>query len=255
MKCNEKFTVPGMRRHKGICHGAKEQFDCPECGMIFNSAEGVKRHSDQDHKMELVKSRIVCKHWRKGNCFKGDKCGFSHVGKQNHSEPMNTNKTSTRVPACNNGPSCEWLSKGSCSYFHPRVGVQKPWVKNKTQGGRQQTRTQGGRQQTLAQGGRQEPGTQEGQQQTGAVGGRRLAGARGDRRQDRAQGGRQQSGAQEGRQRTLIQPDRDQCRFDGRCERIPNCPYIHSMEDFPPLQGRKNPVPRVPANRRNNYGY
>jgi hypothetical protein len=24
------------------------------------------------------------------------------------------------------------------------------------------------------------------------------------------------------------------------------------MEDFPPLQGRKNPVPRVPANRRNN---
>ena len=107
MKCNEKFTVPGLRRHKGTCHGAKEQFDCPDCGMIFNSAEGVKRHSDQDHKMELVKSRIVCKHWRKGNCFKGDKCGFSHVGKQNHSEPMNTNKTSTRVPACNNGPSCE----------------------------------------------------------------------------------------------------------------------------------------------------
>ena len=211
--------------------------------------------------MELVKSRIVCKHWRKGNCLKGDLCGFSHVGKQNHTESVTTNKTSTRVPACSNGPSCEWLSKGSCSYFHPRVGVQKPWVNNKTQGGRQQTRTQGGRQQTQVQGGRQEPraqggrlqtGAQEDRRQTGTEGGRRPAGAQGEQWQGRAQGGQQQTGAQEGQERTLIQPDRAQCRFDGKCERIPNCPYIHSMEDFPPLQGRRNPVPRVPANRRNN---
>ena len=187
-------------------------------------------------------------------------CGFSHVGKQNHTESVTTNKTSARVPACSNGPSCEYLARGSCSYFHPRVGVQKPWVKNKTQGGWQQTRTQGGRQQTRVQGGRQEAAAQGGRQEAAAQGGRQEAVAQGGQQQTRAQGGPQQTGAQGdpqqtwaqgGPKRALIQPDRAQCHYDGRCERIPNCPYIHSMEDFPPLQGRRNPAPQVPRGRRN----
>ena len=226
-KCNEKFTAPGLRRHQKTCHGAREDFDCPECGMMFDSANGVKRHTEQEHTMEQAKSRVVCRHWRKGNCFKGDSCGFSHVGKQTPSEPSNTNKTSTRVPACSNGRSCEWLARGSCSYFHPRVGVQKPWVKNT--GGRQETRSQGGRQQTGTEGGRRQAG----------AGGRRTQGGW---QQTLPQGGRQQSGAQGGRQQRIIQPDRARCHFDGRCEKIPNCPFIHSMEDFPPLQARKNTV-------------
>ena len=44
----------------------------------------------------------------------------------------------------------------------------------------------------------------------------------------------------------------EQCQFDGRCERIPNCPYIHSLEDFPILKGRTQPVRRIPNNQRKN---
>jgi hypothetical protein len=49
-KCNEKFTAPGLRRHQKTCHGAREDLDCPECGMMFDSANGVKRHTEQEQR-------------------------------------------------------------------------------------------------------------------------------------------------------------------------------------------------------------
>ena len=129
-KCDKLFTRNGIQRHRGSCHGPQE-FDCTECGQIFQTAKGVKEHKEHDHEMERVKSRVVCRHWRKGNCLKGTSCNFSHVGHQNGSSSTTQNRS--RVPACNNGPSCEWLQKGKCSYFHPRVGVQKPWTQLRRQ--------------------------------------------------------------------------------------------------------------------------
>ena len=167
--------------------------------------------------MEVVKSKEVCFHWRRGHCSKGDSCRFSHVGHQKD----NITGTTKRTPACSNGSGCEWLKKGSCSFFHPRVGVQRPWVSkeggSRAQGDRQESRSQGGRQEMRGQGGRGQGGHQA----------------------DRGQGGRQEDRSQEQPTRNLIQPDRLKCRFDGRCERIPNCPFIHSLEDFPLLQGRR----------------
>ena len=95
-KCNLKFTIQGLRRHKPMCHGNKKEFDCPDCGMIFTSTNDVKKHQDEDHKMEAVRSREVCFHWRRGNCFKGDSCRFSHVGRQNLSGTIPTNTTNTQ---------------------------------------------------------------------------------------------------------------------------------------------------------------
>ena len=239
-KCDNKFTRNGLQRHKPNCHGPKE-FDCTECGQVFQTANDVTEHKEIDHEMERVKSRVVCRHWRKGNCLKGAAaCNFSHVSHQTGSSA--TTQNTSRVPACKNGPSCEWLQKGKCSYFHPRVGVQKPWTQLRRQeadrpsaaqpartsgarGGRQGSwqeaaRAQGGQQEGVrTQGGPEEPArTQSGRQ--GAA---------------RAHGGRQEVGRPR-----IMQPDRDQCKFDGRCERIPNCPWIHSLEDFPILQGRSN---------------
>ena len=126
-----------------------------------------------------------------------DSCRFSHVGRQNLQRTISANTTNTRVPLCKNGASCDWLAKGSCSYFHPRIGVQKPWThKDNGQGGRQDRDSQS----------RQQPSNNQTQH-----GGRRL-------RQD----------------------NRPACRFDGRCEKIPNCPDIHSMQVFPVFQGRRN---------------
>ena len=48
------------------------------------------------------------------------------------------------------------------------------------------------------------------------------------------------------------QSDRVVCRFNGRCERIPNCQYLHFNEDFPKLQGRRNSVMRRNINQRRN---
>ena len=82
-------------------------------------------HEQQEY--EPVRSRIVCKHWKNGNGFKGDKCGFNHVGRQRSRDSIVTSRTHTKVPECINGSSCEWLAKSSCIYFHPRIGVQRPW--------------------------------------------------------------------------------------------------------------------------------
>ena len=80
--------------------------------------------------MENVNSRIVCKWWRKGQC-NNTKCTYAHVGHQDkNSYSDTTSNKSTRVPACRNGVSCEWLKKGRCSFFHQRVGAQKPLNKN-----------------------------------------------------------------------------------------------------------------------------
>ena len=155
-KCSEMFTYQGLKRHKLNCHQGTEEHECPVCGEVFQSSNAVKKHEDKEHPMEVVKSKEVCFHWRRGHCSKGDRCRFSHVGHQN----KDTTKTTKRTPACSNGSACEWLKKGSCSFFHPRVGVQRPWVSkdrgSRAQGDRQEGRSQGGRQEIRGQGGRQE---------------------------------------------------------------------------------------------------
>ena len=217
-KCSLKFTNQGLKRHEKNCQGSKKEFDCPDCGMIFESSNAVDKHQGEEHEYEPVRSRIVCKHWRKGNCHKGDRCGYSHVGHQQNSNTRTTSRNTTKVPECLNGSSCEWLSKGNCSYFHPRIGVQKPWASRDrvTRTRQDSINSQGGRT-------RQDSRTSHG------------ARTRQVSRTSQEAGGR-------GQPRPGSQSDRATCRFDGRCERIPNCPYLHYKEDFPPLQVRRNTV-------------
>ena len=154
-----------------------------------------------------MKSRAICKHWKKGRCTKGDFCGFSHTGHQSKNQSPTTERNSTKLAACRNGSACDcdcdWLKKGKCNFFHVQV---------KGQGGHKESQALGGRQASRAQGGGQE-------------------------------------GQAQGAHKKISQPDRAQCQFDGRCERIPNCPYIHSLEDFPLLQGRKQLPRRIPNNQ------
>ena len=194
-KCEKEFTSFAMRRHKEVCKG-KQEFDCPECGMICRSSALVKKHYDNEHKFQQVSSREVCYHWRRGNCSRVN-CRYAHVGHQANRESTSTRKSTTRVPACKNGITCDWLKKGSCSYFHARVGVQRPWISR----GKDQGQGQG------------ERGRKEGQ-------------------------ARQVNQARQGGQAGKDDVGHLPCKFDGRCERIPNCPYIHSLQDFPLLRRR-----------------
>ena len=211
--CQQVFTNFALKRHQPNCHGSTKEYDCPECGMIFSSNNHMKKHYDNNHKFELVVSKVVCKHWRMGNCFKGNKCGFSHVGHQETNDYYNTRKTSTKVPSCKNGTSCVWLSQGSCSFFHPKVGVQKPWTTNdRRDGGRQEYGGRpGGRQGSRGPGSQQESRRPLGHQES-----------RGSGRRQESRGGWQESGGTSRGRHQGHQADREMCCFDGRCERIPN---------------------------------
>ena len=155
--------------------------------------------------MQVVESKEVCFHWRRGHCFKGDTCRFSHVG---HQKQDNT-RNSKRTPACSNGSNCEWLSKGSFSFFHPRVGVQMPWVskdrESRAQGDRQEGRVQGGHQEGRSQGARQEGRGQ---------GGRQVGRGQGGCQEGRGQGGQQEGRCQGGRQEGRSLPEVSYSRTD-----------------------------------------
>ena len=104
-------------------------------------------------------------------------------------------------------------------------------------GGQGAGRSPGGQVAGRRPGGWQESRRPGGSQESMRPGGWEKARGHGGQQEARGQGRRQQG----------YQSDREMCRFDGRCERIPNCPYFHTMEDFPPLR-RRTPVART-----NNY--
>ena len=119
-KCNDDFTTQGLKRHTLNCHVTRKEFKCPECGEMLDSKNRLNKHKEDEHTMEQVKRREVCKHWRRGNCTKGISCMFSHVG---HVISPSTSRNTNNVPKCRNGLSCEWLAKQRCSFFHHSVGI------------------------------------------------------------------------------------------------------------------------------------
>ena len=145
-KCTQLFTRQGIKRHQTKCLGLQKDYDCPECGQFFTSTKDVRTHHQEEHQMERVKSREICYHWRRGRCDRGDACRFSHAGRQESNGSEITRKNNT-VPACKNGSSCEWLRNGKCSYFHTKVGVQKPWNNNRRDQGASLPRHEEGRRQ------------------------------------------------------------------------------------------------------------
>ena len=217
-KCKKNFTNFGLKRHMNSCQG-KPEFDCPECGQVFNSPVHVKSHYDSVHKWEDVQAREVCKWWRKGNC-NNKKCKYAHVGHQNKNSSESQSTSRTRVPACRNGQNCDWMKKGRCSYFHINVGIQKPWS-------------------TVDR--RQENGVQAREPNS-------FPRKRDDARQHSKQHNRQQHRQGGGKQPRLDGQHQHeqsrqlkQCKFGDRCDKGMNCGFLHLAKDFLPLQsGRRN---------------
>ena len=101
----------------------EDQYACSDCGRVGRTENEIKKHIREDHVEERVRSREVCKHWRRGNCNRGNQCGFSHAGHQTLSTSApsgNTEHKSTRKPLCHNGKDCQWNERGQCRFFHPR---------------------------------------------------------------------------------------------------------------------------------------
>ena len=130
-KCQQIFTRFGIKRHVENCHKSTSTklYSCSVCAKRSKSAEDIKKHQQTDHVEQFEVSKEVCKHYRRGHCFKGSSCQFSHVGFQNRTSSDSTTKKSTQsnwTAACKHGDSCSWMEKGSCRFFHKGVGVQMP---------------------------------------------------------------------------------------------------------------------------------
>ena len=129
-KCQNTFTRFGIKRHADTCKETQAKvYSCAVCGHRGSSVKDIKRHQAEHESDQIVEvSKEVCKHWRKGHCFKGESCLFSHVGYQQNLNSNSTPKGSINnwTPACHHGEGCSWLSNGNCRYFHKGVGVQKP---------------------------------------------------------------------------------------------------------------------------------
>ena len=124
-KCSKKLVRWGSRKHK--CQPQKKAISCTVCDMIFKTVDDVKRHAADEHRSNKDKSKIVCRHYKNGNCYKGDRCDYAHVGfVTNNSQEKHNSVNTKKASMCRHGDSCSWLARGVCGFFHRGVGVQKP---------------------------------------------------------------------------------------------------------------------------------
>ena len=131
VECNNKKKLVrwGSKKHK--CQPTKKTIACTTCERIFKTIPEMKKHKANEHRAQ-EKSMIICRFYRQGNCLNGDSCQFSHAGfVRNNCQTSPTSKSTPKSSTCRHGDNCAWLAKGTCSFYHRGVGVQKPHQQNK----------------------------------------------------------------------------------------------------------------------------
>ena len=124
-KCKKRLVKWGSKRH--IFQAPKKLLSCNICERVFITNDQVKKHVVNEHKSKQDKTKIVCRHYRNGNCHKGSRCEYSHVGFVKNISKLEQNSSSTqKVSTCRHGDTCSWLARGVCAFYHRGVGVQKP---------------------------------------------------------------------------------------------------------------------------------
>ena len=128
--CQKEFiSTSALKEHMKTAHFGHQRSVCPKCGQIGNDKREFKKHIESCGKrLEEIreKSNEVCYHWRRGNCNRGSRCGFSHVGRQDTPRREN-NSTRNTPPACKNGPSCTFLARGRCNFVHHEARHHQNW--------------------------------------------------------------------------------------------------------------------------------
>ena len=206
--CKKKFVSSNaLAKHVKNAHFGRQRTVCTKCGEMLDKNEDMNKHIDTCGKEPFEeipeKSREVCKHWKKGRCDRGSQCRFSHVGRQEKTSTQHKS-TNSAVIDCRNGPFCIYRARGKCNFFHH---IAKRHNSREQQGTNYNVR----------------------EVQDGRNNNRERQGARHHKRGH--QGPREKQGPRgQGRRQ---KDDRAPCRFGRDCDRVLNCPYIHSLEDFP----------------------
>ena len=98
-KCQKKLVRWGSKRHK--CQPHKKPISCKVCERIFKTIDEVKNHIADEHRNQQDKSKIICRYYKDGKCFKGDSCDYSHAGfVRNNSTPVTKSKSTQQATTC-----------------------------------------------------------------------------------------------------------------------------------------------------------
>ena len=102
-------------------HFGNQRKVCTKCAEMLNIKINMKKHNElcgknDDSGTHQEKSKVVCKHWRRGRCDRGNQCNFSHVGRQDTQSPVSQSTKST--VKCRNGLKCSFLARGRCNFGH-----------------------------------------------------------------------------------------------------------------------------------------
>ena len=137
--CSAKFETFGeldehIKQQHNKPRANKETFHCEQCKEIFNAKYLLRQHVTTKHVDKRQAPRFtcnkcemqwwihsgqtnVCRHFIRGDCWKGQSCMFYHP-------EQNRFKNVTNVAHCNNGIGCKYLASGVCRFFHQGVGVK-----------------------------------------------------------------------------------------------------------------------------------
>ena len=140
--CKKEFiSTTALKQHIQKTHVGHQRTFCKKCGEMLNNNDSMKKHLETcDTGASVEKSKVVCKHWRRGHCNLGSDCQFSHVGHQDVPRVKSISTQNTSI-LCRNGPSCAFLARGKCLFKHHIVNNHQ-----NSQNGREQPGADGGRQ-------------------------------------------------------------------------------------------------------------
>ena len=93
-----------LKQHMEQCQElGMEAIECNKCSkkLVTETESRQKQKQNQD------KSNIVCRHYRNGNCDRGDRFEYSHVGfVRNSSKSKPTSPTRKKASICRHGDAC-----------------------------------------------------------------------------------------------------------------------------------------------------
>ena len=117
-ECPAQFPTKEHLKSHMDRHQDEGEYPCFQCEINFNSKIEMDEHMRSDHG-QFESQKKVCRHFRQGNCLKGNQCKFWHPQTRYQSRQHNFS------PACNRGPTCAFKAQNRCNYFHPGIGVQQ----------------------------------------------------------------------------------------------------------------------------------
>ena len=230
-----------MNEHKTNC---SIHYKCNHCKFYSQDLEILRNHMNKCQKTtrhlnnridDDLRQSTICKFWRRGDCRKGDQCNYAHpresisYNTQEGWTQENRQRRKDWVPPCRNGPQCHFLNIGRCKYYHKNSDTLYQQNRNQNRLQYQQNMPQYQHNRNEYQQNRNQYYQNRNQYQQ-------------NRNQNHQNRNQYQQNTNQNQHNMNQYQQRRWCNWNEDCNRVPNCPNMHSMEDFPSLQMPNQPT-------------